>query len=270
MRAMSLSIDWATYIPIVGGAMLGGIVILWIVASFYHFRYYVRRAHEPEAWKCQSHRFLRPDQQRTAAIRSTLNLALGGFITGNLVYAWMQGWQAPKLFLDPHTYGWAYTLISPVLYFVLSDMLAYYFHRGLHAKPLFRHIHRYHHKFVATSPWVTTAMHPLEFVILQASAFIPIFVLPIHAFGVAAVLVYALVFNIIDHSGVRLTSRIPWQGPSMYHDDHHSCFHCNFGQHLQIWDRLHGTLRREGRRYGEHIYGGKGEGEQVGEFVRYP
>jgi lathosterol oxidase len=151
-------------------------------------------------------------------------------------------------------------------------MLAYYFHRFLHVKPLFRHIHRYHHRYVATGPFVVTAMHPAEFLILQLSAFIPLFILPFHVVSVAAVLIYALVFNIIDHSGVRLTSRIPWQGPTMYHDDHHAYFHCNFGQHLQIWDRLHGTLRRHGRRYGEDIYGGRGvpTAEGDGEFVRYP
>lgn len=33
----------------------------------------------------------------------------------------------------------------------------------------------------------------------------------------------------------------------------------NFGQHLMIFDRLHGTLRREGRRYGADVFGGKGE-----------
>jgi lathosterol oxidase len=172
--------------------------------------------------------------------------------------------------VDVSEYGWAYTIVSAVVYYVLSDMLAYWFHRALHIKPLFRHIHRFHHSFVATSPWVVTAMHPAEMVILQSSAFIPLFIIPLHVVPVAAVLIYALVFNIIDHSGVRLTSRIPWQGPSMYHDDHHAHFHCNFGQHLQIWDRIHGTLRRVNRRYGEDIYGGKGEGDSFGEFVKYP
>ena len=69
-------------------------------------------------------------------------------------------------------------------------------------------------------------------------------------------------------------SRLPWQGPSMFHDDHHVHFHCNFGQCFVLWDRLHGTLRRAGRRYGVDVFGGKGAPAVGGageghEFVRY-
>ena len=40
-----------------------------------------------------------------------------------------------------------------------------------------------------------------------------------------------------------------------------------------IWDRLHGTLRRQDRRYGEHVFGGRGaaDGPADGKakYVRY-
>lgn len=44
-----------------------------------------------------------------------------------------------------------------------------------------------------------------------------------------------------------------------------------------LWDRLHGTLRRHGRRYGPEVFGGRGErdvGGTAGErelepFIRY-
>ena len=55
-----------------------------------------------------------------------------------------------------------------------------------------------------------------------------------------------------------LESRLPWQAPSNYHDDHHRYFHVNFGQHLTWWDRMHGTLRRKGRSYGVEVFGGRG------------
>ena len=101
-------------------------------------------------------------------------------------------------------------------------------------------------------------MHPAEFLLFQGVTFIPLFLIPFHFVSIILVLVYVLVFNIIDHSGVKLQSRIPWQGPSSFHDDHHVHFHCNFGQHLTLWDRMHGTLRRVDRRYGEGVFGGKG------------
>ncbi|PRP93315.1 Fatty acid hydroxylase superfamily protein [Enhygromyxa salina] len=264
--------DWLMWASIVGASMLVGVAVLWIVAGYYHVRYYVRRGHEPETWKCQPKRFLRPDQQRQAAILSTINLSIGGFVSGNLVYAYLQGWELPKLYTEVADYGWLYTLGSTALLFVLMDGLAYYTHRAMHLKPLFKRIHRYHHRYIATSPFVVVAMHPLELLSLQAATFLPLFVMPFHVASVIVVLGYVLVFNIIDHSGVRLVSRIPWQGPSMYHDDHHVYFHVNFGQHLMFWDRIHGTLRREGRRYGVDNFGGKGKPGAGGseDFVKYP
>ena len=157
-------------------------------------------------------------------------------------------------------YGWVYTFGMTVVPFVMMDYIDFLVHRTLHVRFLYRHVHRTHHRFVATSPYVTTVghpLHPLELLALQAAAFAPLFVIPFHAASIAAVLLYILVFNIIDHSGVRLTSILPWQPPSRYHDDHHAHFHANYGQHLMIWDRMHGTPRREHRRYGQEVFGGR-------------
>lgn len=267
MRAM----DWAAWAIDATGATFGGLVILWLVGGYYHLRYYVRRAHEPEAWKIQPKRFLRPGQAREAMLLSSFNLTLGGVISGTFIYALRHGLSTP-IYFDVADHGWAYTLLSPVLYFVLVDALAYYGHRALHGRWLFRKVHRHHHRFLAPTPFVVVAMHPVELLVFQALSFLPLFIMPVHYLGAIVVLVYVLVFNIIDHSGVRLRSRWPWQGPSMYHDDHHTQFHCNFGQHLMLWDRLHGTLRRIDRRYGKDVFGGKGaarDGAPAAGFVRY-
>lgn len=268
------NVDWSLMALCVGGSTAAGLVMFHVVAGYYHLRYYVRRRDEPETWKCQPKRWPRPGQQRTAALLSSFNLAMGGVITGLLIYCITQGWETP-IYYDVDEYGWPYTIGSAALLFVLNDAGAYYVHRALHYKPLFRRIHRHHHKFIATTPYVTTAVHPLELLALQAQSFLPLFFMPVHAAGVGIVLSYILVFNIIDHSGVRLTSSIPWQGPSTYHDDHHTQFHCNFGQHLMIWDRMHGTLRRQDRRYGVENFGGRGVVAGAAEpdaaaFVQYP
>ena len=202
---------------------------------------------------------------------SSGNMVIGGLITGTLIYAMSRGYDTP-IYFHVSDYGLAYTLASLPLLFVLIEALAYYVHRAFHMRFMFRWFHRHHHRYIATSPWVVTAMHPVEFISLQLATFIPLMLIPFHYVVVIAVFVYVFVFNIVDHSGVKLVSKIPWQGPSMFHDDHHAHFHCNFGQHLTIFDRLHGTLRRVGRRYGKDAFGGKGraiEGRSQGDFVQY-
>jgi lathosterol oxidase len=236
---------------------LGGLAIYWIVGAYYHLRYYVARAADPAAWKCQPKRFLRDGQQRDAILLSSLNLTIAGIATGTFIYAIERGATIP-IYFDVAERGWLYAVASTVLLFLLVDALAYYAHRAMHQRTMFRLIHRHHHRFLAPTPFVVVAMHPIEFVIFQAATFLPMFVLPLHYASAIAVFVYVFVFNIIDHSGVRLESRLPWQGPSRYHDDHHVYFHCNFGQHLTLWDRLHGTLRRVDRGYGVDVFGGKG------------
>ncbi len=252
----------------VGGSVAAGLAIFHVVAAYYHVRYYVLRGHEPETWKIQS-RQPRPGHQLRAALMSSATLALGGVVTGVLIYCITQGWRTP-IYYDVADYGWPWTLASGVLLFVLNDAGAYYVHRALHHKKLFRYIHRHHHRFIATTPYVTTAVHPLELLALQAQSFLPLLFIPVHAAAIGVVLTYILVFNIVDHSGVRLTSRIPWQGPSNFHDDHHTQFHCNFGQHLMLWDRLHGTLRRQDRRYGAEHFGGQGVSIDDAQATRSP
>ncbi len=248
------------------------VVLLGGVGGYYHYRYYTLRRHEPQTWKCQPKRFLSRAKQREAALRSSLNLALGGCVSGTLVFFWRRGWETP-IYFQVADYGWGWTVGGTAVLFVLVDGMAYYAHRAFHFRPFYRRYHRYHHKFTAPSPWVVVAVHPLELLVLQAATFAPLFIIPFHYVSVIVVFVYILVFNIVDHSGVQLESRLPWQGPSRYHDDHHVYFHVNFGQHLTFWDRIHGTLRRTDRAYGVKAFGGKGtpSGQRAsdGDFVDY-
>lgn len=263
--------DWLAWFGYVVASIFGGWAIFWVVAGYYHLKYYVLRRDRPETWKCQPRRFLRPDQQRQAMWLSTMNLGIGGLLSGTMIYALSEGAPIP-IYFDIAEYGWFYTIASTIGLFVLVDGLAYYAHRFLHIKALFPHIHRWHHRYIATTPFVVTAMHPVEFILFQAATFIPMFILPVYYLSAITVFIYILVFNIIDHSGVKLQSRLPWQGPSSFHDDHHVYFHCNFGQVLTFWDRFHDTLRREGRRYGVDVFGGKGkpiDGAVKGKQIRY-
>ncbi len=269
--------DWNLFAKCVGGASLVGLVVYHAVCGYYHYRYYARRHADPDAWKVQPERFLSPRMQRTAVLAGSRNMLLSGVLTGILVYGVVEGGVKTAIYTDVAEYGWAYTLGMTVVLFVLMDCIAYWVHRALHIKFLFRHVHRFHHRFVAPSPYTAIALHPAELLALQGATLIPLFFIPFHAVSVICVLLYILIFNIIDHSGVKLASALPWQPPSVYHDDHHHYFHVNYGQHLMIWDRLHGTLRRENRRYDKEIFGGRGapvgkdggQGDEPGPFVKY-
>jgi len=251
----------------------GGIVIFHGVAGYYHLKYYVLRRSKPEDWKIQYKRFLPKGFQKKAVLLSSFNMVIGGLISGALIYAVLEEglWCPAYYYVDD--YGWFYTIFSTVLLFLILDAIAFYVHWALHHRWFYKKFHRSHHRFVATTPYVTTAIHPIAFVGMQVATLIPLFIIPFNVVSIGIVLIYILIFNIVDHSGVSLESRIPWQASSNYHDDHHVHFHVNFGQHLTLWDRLHGTLRRSNRTYGREVFGGKGiakvKGQDVGSFLKY-
>lgn len=272
------AIDWGLLAACVGGSGFVALLVYHAVACCFHLRYYVRRRASPESWKLQPDRFLTPELHRLAIRAGTRNMVLAGLPSGAVIYAEVSGtWDTPLYFGVAGWWGWAYTVGSTVLLFLLMDYIAYVVHRSLHIRFLFRHMHRFHHRFVATTPWVAVAVHPVELLWLQSATLSPLLVIPFHAVSAAVILLYILVYNVVDHSGVRLVSALPWQPPSRFHDDHHAHVHVNFGQHLMVWDRLHGTLRRQGRRYGPEVFGGRGErdiGDADGErelepFIRY-
>ena len=270
-------IDWSLFFSCLVIAILGGMIPYHAVAGFYYHKYYVRRRESPEAWKCQPERIPSSEELKSAVLRGTVNLTWAGAITGTLVYFVIEGSLQTPIYTDVAEYGWGYTIGSTILLFVLTDWSAYWVHRLLHVKFFYKRIHVRHHRYIATTPYVALALHPLELFWQQMATFLPLFLIPFHAASIAAVLVYILVFNVIDHSGVRLVSALPWQPPSAFHDDHHRHFHVNFGQHLMLWDRIHGTLRRQNRRYGPEVFGGRGLIKDTGvaqdsaanPFVRY-
>ncbi len=263
-----MSINWSLLALTIIGAAGFGLVIFHAVAWFYHFRYYVKQREQAEDWKCQPKRFLSDKLHRQSIWLASLNMTIGGVITGIMIYAIMEHGLPNQLYYDVSEMGWAYTILSIPVVFIIIDASAYYVHRTLHIKWLFKRVHRHHHKYIATTPFAAIAMHPFELMSLQAAAFALIFIVPLHPAVMGIVMIYILIFNIIDHSGVDLESVIPWQPPSAYHDDHHVHFHVNFGQHLMFWDRIHGTLRLPGREYGKDIFGGRGVAMPKGRAVK--
>ncbi len=271
-------VDWSLLIACIGGASLAGIVTYHAVAGYFYFRYYVRQRSAADSWKLQSDRFLSPELHRLAVWASTRNMLLSGLLSGTLIYAIASGSFDAPIYTDVAGWGGsAYTVGSTVVWFLLAEYTAYLVHRLLHTRFMFRHVHRFHHRFVATNPYVTMAMHPAELLMLQAATLAPLLVIPFHALSVIGVLLYIVVYNVAGHSGVKLESVLPWQPPARFHDDHHAHVHVNFGQHLLIWDRLHGTLRRHGRHYGPEVFGGRGQrdlgdagaGRELEQLVRY-
>jgi Delta7-sterol 5-desaturase len=242
----------------VGGALAVSVATFWGIGGAVHWRFYRRRRAQAAEWKLQPARWLSPALSRHAFWLGSGNILFGSLVGGSFVFHLARGgWS--RVYFDAGRFGWAWLVLSPLAVLFLIDAGLYYSHRFLHHKAVFRHVHRWHHRYVAPTVFTTTAMHPLEFLIFMAMLMLPAFLLPIHAGVYAAVIAYTYLIGMLDHSGIRAAWRLPLHADNRFHDDHHVYFHCNYGHHTALWDRWHGTVRKPNRVYDEHTWGGDEE-----------
>ena len=131
--------------------------------------------------------------------------------------------------------------VSPFLH----DFHFYFGHRLLHWKPLYKMIHKIHHKNINPGPWSGMAMHPVEHLIYFSGIFI-YWVLPAHPFIAISHIFYAGLAPNLGHAGF---DKIIFKGgkwvstDSFYHYLHHKYFECNYaGDSMNFLDKVFGTF----------------------------
>ncbi len=244
-------------------AIGGGLGMYFGIGGFFEWVYYRRRKDRADEWKCQPKRWAPLRVRQRDLLVGTLNLLAGSIASGFLAYAIASDHNPTTVYFADAGHGIPFSIAMTLAYFLLTDVGLYWAHRLLHRPALFRSIHRHHHRNTTPTAFTSACMHPAEFVLYQSVALAPLFFLPIPVAGAIAVLLYQNFVALVDHSGVKLRSSVPLQPPPQFHDDHHVYFHVNYGQTLGIWDRMWGTWRREGRVYGEHVFGGRGAPAQA-------
>jgi lathosterol oxidase len=238
-------------------AVAGGLGMYFAIGGLLELAYYRRRA-DAARWKCQPRRWPGGRARRAEILLGTANLTVASVASGLLAFHIASPGNTTAVYLDLDDHGVAFSIATTLVYFLVTDGALYWAHRLFHRKALFKAIHRVHHRWTSPTAFTAHAMHPVEFAVYQGIMVVPLFVLPVHVVGLIAVLVYQNLIALLDHSGVDMVSRLPWQPPPRFHDDHHAHFHVNYGQTLGLWDRMFGTWRRVGRVYGADVYGGKG------------
>jgi Delta7-sterol 5-desaturase len=224
-------------------SIVAGVVTFWGAGGLVHFWFYRRRRALARAWKLQPDRWLTSAQSRQAFWLGNLNLTLGSIAGGTLTWYVGRG-GASMLYFDAPRFGLLWLPLSGLFALLLIDAGLYYSHRMLHIALLFRHVHRFHHRFVAPTVFTTMAMHPIEFLVFTVVLALPAFIVPMHVVVYALVVAYTYLIGMIDHAGVRVRWKLPFHGNNRFHDDHHVYVHCNYGHHTTLFDRLHDTARR--------------------------
>lgn len=121
----------------------------------------------------------------------------------------------------------------------LEMVLEYYWHRLMHLRFVYRHLHKFHHYYKSPEPFDDMYIHPLEAFGYYCILYMSPFVMNIHMYAFIAYMMVMGIFGIMDHSGIQF--EIPWLYKSADHDCHHLKTEINYGFPFPYIDMIHGT-----------------------------
>jgi len=134
-----------------------------------------------------------------------------------------------------------------VLWLVVMPLILsshfYWIHRLLHWPPLYRSVHRLHHRNTHVGPWSGMSMHPGEHLLYLSSVLVH-FVIASHPVILLVHLYTRALAPAFSHAGfekVLVGDRKLIDAADFHHQLHHRFFECNYGNVDIPWDRWFGS-----------------------------
>lgn len=138
--------------------------------------------------------------------------------------------------------------IGVILWMLLLPLVLsshfYFIHRLLHWPPLFKHVHRLHHRNIHIGPWSGMAMHPIEHILYISSVLVH-FVIPTNPAIVILHLIMRSLAPAFSHAGFEkliVSDKEITDAADFHHQLHHRFFECNYGNVDTPWDKWFGSF----------------------------
>ena len=148
-----------------------------------------------------------------------------------------------QVYWDVAEHGWGWLVLSVGLYLAFTETLIYWAHRWLHRVPfLYDRLHAIHHRWRASTPWVSMAFHPLDSFVQALPHHLAMFLFPVHGLVYLTMLSFVSVWTVLIHDRVTFVRWWPINHTD-HHTVHHWCGDHNYGQFTTLWDRLMGSHR---------------------------
>jgi len=199
-------------------------------------------------WKLQANKVPTPEEQWACT-----KLVLYTHFTVELPLIWLFHPTAESLGMK--TYHVPFPSLKTMgpqifFFFFFEDFFHFCAHQALHTGPLYKHIHKIHHKYSAPFGLAAEYAHPAEVFILGAGTILGPLIYCFFTQNLHIVSVYLWItlrlFQAIDaHSGYdfpwSLHNIIPFWSGAEHHDFHHMAFTNNYSTSFRWWDRIFGT-----------------------------
>jgi len=160
-----------------------------------------------------------------------------------MLWAYANGFMPIVSWADNPVYFGLLMLAVPLF----RDVHFYVTHRLIHWPPLYRTVHKLHHKNVNVGPWSGLAMHPVEHLLYFSGALIH-FVVPAHPIHILFQLLHAALSPAQGHSGFdkividKFGKERTIDLHAYAHYLHHKYFVCNYADGVVPLDKWFGTF----------------------------
>jgi 4-alpha-methyl-delta7-sterol-4alpha-methyl oxidase len=142
-----------------------------------------------------------------------------------------------------------YVVVAQLGFFIyLDDFLYYWFHRTMHTRWLYKHVHAWHHRIV--TPWAITGhyMHPVEYVVTATIALAGPILLGSHVVVLWLWFAFRQWEAAEGHCGYDFpwtpTHLLPFNDGARHHDFHHARVRGNYAGFLAYVDWMFGTYAK--------------------------
>jgi len=232
--------------PWVLGVFLRNLLIMTAVAGSLHWYLYTIRGqgkrlkYDPREEMEQSSKFTFRNQLWDNVFWSLAGGATVWSVCEVLCFWGVAHGVVPTFGLREHPVAFvAWLLFLPIL----QSSHFYFVHRLLHWPPLYKKVHRLHHRNINIGPWSGMAMHPVEQVLYVSSVLVH-FVIPSHPVIFLVHLYTRCLGPAFSHAGFEkllVKDRSVTDLGDFHHQLHHRFFECNYGTPTTPWDRWFGT-----------------------------
>ncbi|ODV95411.1 hypothetical protein PACTADRAFT_50135 [Pachysolen tannophilus NRRL Y-2460] len=155
----------------------------------------------------------------------------------------LRGYSKLYLNVDETTGGWKAVAFQYVAFILFTDCGIYFIHRILHYPPIYKKLHKPHHKWIVCTPFASHAFHPVDGYMQSLPYHWYPFIFPLHKISYLFLFTFVNFWTVMIHDGEYL-SNDPVVNGAACHTVHHLYFNYNYGQFTTLWDRLGGSYRK--------------------------
>ncbi|KAJ3207634.1 c-5 sterol desaturase [Entophlyctis luteolus] len=174
---------------------------------------------------------------------------------------WTATVTAPWFYFELYGYSKLYDEITTwweiplqiITFFLFTDCLVYWIHRGFHHPSVYPWLHKPHHTWKVCTPYAAFAFHWLDGYGQSIPYHLYVYLFPMYKPLYVVAFIFVQFWTISIHDGVYLSNDEILLSCA-HHTIHHLEFNYNYGQYTTFWDRIGGSYKKPTEQYENEMF----------------